>query len=218
MAVKRSPSQAETRQLLLDAAGAVFAEHGYRDTTVREICQRAGTNIAAVNYHFGDKEHLYLEVLRYSHGKALEKFPPDWGSCPTDPPAARLRAYVRSSLFRLFDVGPTSWHGKLITMEMIHPTRALDALVEERFRPMSDQLAGIVRELLGEKAGPEMVRFCGASVVSQCVFYHHCRSVVSRLYPEQKFGSRDLERLVEHITEFSLAGINQLARKSGRTR
>ena len=67
-------SHAETRRQLLEAAGEVFAEAGYRDATVREICRRAGANIAAINYHFGDKEKLYAEVLRYSHGKALEKY------------------------------------------------------------------------------------------------------------------------------------------------
>ena len=57
-------SHAETRRQLLEAAGEVFAEAGFRDATVREICRRAGANIAAISYHFGDKEKLYAEVLR----------------------------------------------------------------------------------------------------------------------------------------------------------
>ena len=59
-----------TRNKLLEAAGQVFAEHGYHSATVREICMRAGANVAAVNYHFGDKLELYTEVLRRSVGAA----------------------------------------------------------------------------------------------------------------------------------------------------
>jgi len=55
-----------TEKRLLEAAGEIFAEHGYRAATIHQICQRAGANIAAVNYHFSDKEQLYHEVIRYS--------------------------------------------------------------------------------------------------------------------------------------------------------
>src|SRR5580658_7522029 len=55
-----------TRDKLIDAAGTVFAERGYRSATIREICRRAGANVAAVNYTFGDKMGLYTEVLRHS--------------------------------------------------------------------------------------------------------------------------------------------------------
>ena len=42
------------RERLLEAAGEIFAEHGFRNTTVREICKRADINLAAVNYYFRD--------------------------------------------------------------------------------------------------------------------------------------------------------------------
>src|SRR5581483_8991895 len=63
-----SPSESETlktKQRLLEVAGAVFAEQGFKNATVREICKRADANVAAINYHFGDKQGLYSETLRY---------------------------------------------------------------------------------------------------------------------------------------------------------
>ena len=54
----------ETRQRLLDAASRLFAERGFKDVTVRDICRAARANVAAVNYHFGDKRGLYVQLLQ----------------------------------------------------------------------------------------------------------------------------------------------------------
>jgi TetR/AcrR family transcriptional regulator, regulator of cefoperazone and chloramphenicol sensitivity len=202
----------ETRLQLLEAAGEVFAEVGFRDATVREICRRAGANVAAINYHFGDKETLYAEVLRHSHGKALEKYPPLLGVAADAPPEKKLRAFVHSILLRIFDKGPTAWHGKLMSREMIEPSGALDSLVEERIRPMVGQLWKIVAEILGCTVNDERVRLCSFSVVSQCVFYHHCGPIVARLFPNKlPQDAESIERLADHITKFSLAAMKHLS-------
>ncbi len=180
---------------------------------MRAICELAGANIAAVNYHFGDKEKLYLEVLRFTQEQALEKYPTDLGLRKEASAQLRLKAFICSFLFRIFDEGPIAWHGKLMSREMIEPSAALDALVKEKIRPQAAQLSAIIRELLGPGAKPQQVQLCGLSVVSQCLFYHHCRPVVSRLFPEQKFSRPDIEDLAEHIASFSLAAMKQLPKK-----
>ena len=202
---------AETRRELLEAAGEVFAESGFRDATVREICRRAGANIAAVNYHFGDKETLYAEVLRYAHKRALEKYPPLLDVPADAPPEKRLRAFILSLMLRIFDKGPTSWHGRVMSREMIEPTAALDLLVEERIRPMSNQLWKIVAEILDCPVEDERVRQCSFSIVSQCTFYHHCSPVLARLYPKQQpMDVNAIETLADHITRFSLVAMKHL--------
>ena len=204
-------SHAETRRLLLEAAGTVFAEFGFRDATVREICHRAGANIAAVNYHFGDKENLYAEVLRYSQAKSIEKYPPLLNVGPEASPEEKLRAFIHSLLLRVFENGPISWHGKIMSREMVDPTAALDAIIAEKIRPMAEQLRIIVAEILQRPASEEAVRLCGFSIVSQCVFYHHCRPVLTRLYPDQPpLDTVGAARLADHITRFSLAALKHL--------
>jgi AcrR family transcriptional regulator len=200
----------ETRHQLLEAAGGVFAEVGFRNATVREICRRAGANVAAVNYHFGDKERLYAEVLRHSQQKAFEKYSPLMGVAADAPPEEKLRAFIQSFLFRIFDTGSTAWFGKMISREMVEPTGALDLLVEERMRPMADLLRGIVAKILGCPPNAECVRWCCFSVVSQCVFYHHCRTMISRLFPEQRLDAPAVEQLAGHIARFSLAAMKHL--------
>ena len=57
-------ASSQTRQRLLEAAAEVFAAEGFHTATVRQICARAKANVAAIHYHFGSKEELYLELLR----------------------------------------------------------------------------------------------------------------------------------------------------------
>ncbi len=208
MKLNPQADQAETRQQLLEAAGAVFAEVGFRNATVREICQRAGANIAAVNYHFGDKERLYLEVFRYSQEKAHARYPlVSETTAATLPPEKKLYFFVHTLLQRIFDEGEAAWHGKLMLREMMEPTAALDFVVTEKIRPMSVQLSAIVAELIGCPVTDARTWHCGFSVVGQCAFYCHSRPVVARLFPEQTFDTEALHQLADHITKFSLAGM-----------
>jgi AcrR family transcriptional regulator len=201
------PNNRETRLNLLQAAGEVFAEHGFRRATVREICSRAGANIAAVNYHFGDKQKLYASVLQHWLGEALRKYPPD-GGLPADAPAGqKLQAFVRSFLFRMLGEGTPAWHGRLMAREMSEPTEAFDLILAETARPMSQRLHAIVGELLGPGASEQDVRNCSMSIAGQCCFYRHAHEMIRRLYPDMQHTPEHIEQLSGHIARFSLAAI-----------
>ena len=202
---------ADTRARLLEAAVEVFAEEGFRGATIQRICKLAGANIAAAHYHFGDKEGLYAAVFEYAERNAVERMPPDTAEGEGKGPEERLRAHVASFLSRLLDPGKPAWIARLLARELIDPTPALDGLVRRRMRANHDQLADIIRALLGPGATPELVRLCTLSVISQCVFYRNSAAVVSRLYPEL-VPSREVERLADHVTRFSLAAMHGLAR------
>jgi len=206
------PTMPETRQRLLEAAGEVFAERGFRMATVRDICQRAKANLAAVNYHFGDKERLYAAVLQYTFHCA-EPYPLDLGLGAEASVEERLRAFIRSHLFSLLAAGRPAWHRKLITREMAEPTRALDTVVDQMIRPEAEMLMAIVRDVLGHDAHPQRVWQCASSIIGQCLFYHHARPVILRLAPAQTFTPEAIEQLVDHITHFSLAALKQLAQQ-----
>ena len=195
----------ETRQRLLEAAGEVFAEHGFRDATVREICEKAKANVAAAHYHFGDKEELYAAVFDYAKNCAKEQLDSKLAGATT--PEERLRAYVRFFLTRFFDEGRPAWLGKLVAQEMIEPTKVLDDLVNERIRPNHERLKTIVHDLIGKEVDDEVLRACAFSIAAQCFFYFHYRPVIARLYPHLKLDPQEIERLAEHITNFSLAAL-----------
>ena len=205
----------ETQRRLLEAAGEVFAEHGFHHATIQEICRRAGANVAAVHYHFSDKEQLYRAVIDYAERCDKESHPLDGEERAGASAEERLRARVQTFLLRLLDEGRPAWHGKLMAREMVEPTAVLDDIVRERVRATHERFGAIVRELLGPQASADAARLCVHSIIGQCVYYRHSRPIITRLFPDLPLGRQEVAPLAEHITGFSLAGIRQLAAAAG---
>ena len=203
-------AQAAARRALLDAAAAEFADRGFHGATVRDICRRAGANVAAVNYHFGDKESLYSEVLAELSAQAQKRFPAEAGLPPGAAPKQRLAAFIRSLLQRVLSEELSARHGRIMAREMVEPTDALNRMVREFIQPQADLLRDILRNLLPSSTDPETSRLCALSIVGQILFYAHCRPVLQRLAPEGSFDRLELDRLARHITDFSLAALEVL--------
>src|SRR4030067_3860926 len=99
------PLPERTRERLLDAAGEVFAERGYRRATVREICRRANVNIASVSYYFKSKEDLYADVLEFAYRQARQKYPETDAAGRAGSGEGRLSRLVRTFLLGIFNGG-----------------------------------------------------------------------------------------------------------------
>ncbi len=201
-----------TRQRILNTAGEVFSEHGYRQATIREICGRAGVNIAAINYHFQDKDNLYIETMRYWKNIAFDKYPRELGTTESDPPEERLKGFIRSFVFRILDKGIESRFGRLMAREFAEPTAALDVIVEEVARPMFRTLTAVVGNIIGREPASNDTLYCCASIVGQCLYFLYARPVLGRLVGEEKVGSMDMEDIADHICRFSLAALLEMKR------
>src|SRR4051794_20488688 len=135
------------RDRIVSAAGEIFAERGFDGTTVRDICQRAGANIAAVNYYFGDKQRLYVEAVVRAHRWRMEQARlPDWSD--NTPAETKLADFITTFIRRVRSGPEDTWHTKLMMREMAHPTAACAELVQSSIRPQFDMLLAILGELL----------------------------------------------------------------------
>ncbi len=198
----------DTRQQLLDVAGPLFAEKGFRSTTVREICDAAKANQAAINYHFGDKENLYVECVRHAASSCMTRVPmPTW---PEGTPARqRLRDFVRTFINRVVVDHDPAWQGQLIMRELVYPTQVCEEFVTNYARPTFGVLREIVRELLPGLSERDQF-LIGCSIVGQVMHYRVARPVVTLLMGPEAFRALDVETLTEHITAFSLAAIDRM--------
>lgn len=202
----------KTRDRILTAACKVLSERGFRDATIKEISALAGTNTALVNYHFGDKETLYVETWRQAFLNSIQMHPPD-GGVPSDaPPEERLRGRIRSIIERRLD--PKCFEFSIVHKEMANPTGLLEEVMRQSIEPIRQALFDILKELLGSGATAEQVHLCEISIMSQCLHPSLCacssHSHFKRFHPARKF---DKKKIVDHIITFSLAGIRQIRRQ-----
>lgn len=206
----------ERKALLLKEATRVFAQKGFRDTTIADICRAAHSNTAAVNYYFGSKEDLYAEVWKSAFHTALQQFPLDGGLPPNATPVDQLKALIRAHLYRMLDDGTLGHAGQILLMELTNPTKSLEFIKNDVIAPLRQQVRGIIRRLLGEAATEEQVAFCAMSVIHQCFGFGLKRDRLPQLFQSMK-KTQLVEALVEHITLFSLAGISAV-KKTRRER
>lgn len=212
----RPVASERTRERLIEAAGEMFAELGFHHTTVRQICERAGANIAAVNYHFRDKTGLYTEVVRQSmraaHLDAVR------AAFDQNAPAEEImRAVIKTRLESLRGLDLGDWHFRIFAHELAKPTPAIDVVVNEAIRPLYLRMCKLIGSLLGLPPDHQKTRLCAQSIIGQILFYAFARPVISRLSPDMKLTAARVDLIADHITEFSLAYLRE-ASSSRRTR
>jgi AcrR family transcriptional regulator len=194
-------------ELILEAAGEVFAEHGYSKATIRDICKRSSVNLAAINYYFGDKERLYLAVLKYYRELSIKKYPITFDINETDTPEEKLSNFIHTFIYRFLEEGKTALFGKLLAREFTESTGALDVLVEDFIKPTFIKLSSIVREIVGNKSPDKKVELCAMSIIGQCLYFRNARPIVFRLRLKEGYTNEDIKEIAEHIINFSLKGL-----------
>jgi len=204
----------ETRDRLLSAAERLFADRGFKKVTVREICRAARANVAAVNYHFGDKLGLYREVLQSAidRMRATNEAAREAGRGQSA--EEQLRRYIVIFVRRFLATGNDAVH-RIITREMHDPTPALDALVEQGVRPRIEYLSGVLARILGCRPTDKRVLRCLASVQAQSIAYIH-NPIAERLgFSMEPKTAAQIDEIADHIAQFSLAGVRAIASAKG---
>ena len=158
------PDGAATRGAILQAAGHLFAERGYADTTSKAICAAARSNIAAVNYHFGSRDRLYVEVLREVHRHLVTA---DFLRHLADsalPARTKLDRFIDGVCGNLADV--EQWQTRLWARELLSPSPHLRQIMRSEALPKFKALSRILAEVAGLPPQHPAVPRCVLSVMA----------------------------------------------------
>ena len=201
-----------TKDRLIEAARAIFAEKGLEKARVRDICSLAGTNVAAVNYHFGSKDQLYITVLSENMTQIKQRHPLDSGVTPeSSSPTDRLKAFIRGMLGHFLDDENeiSAKLGKLVLQEMLNPSEHFMELLEKHIRPCNRLLNDIVQSMLPH-VPQDIVARCTGSIMTQFSLFRFDKRVRDSLGPMFSLEDDSLESVTQAITDFSLGGIQRL--------
>jgi len=154
-----------TKDRIIAAAQALFAEKGFPATSMREITARAEVNLAAINYHFGSKENLLREVVRQcidpinqERMLALDRL--ESIARETNTPMD-LREVVRAFLepaVRLFS-SPEGGAMPCMLARLHHePNSGIDALIAEILNPVIARFVAATQAALPERQAKEIIQ------------------------------------------------------------
>jgi AcrR family transcriptional regulator len=203
-----------TREHLLEAAGHVFAKKGFERSTAKEICERAGTNAAAVNYHFGGIEALYAAVLDEARSRILSVRAIELAVEGKTEPREKLEAALEVIVQTLLGPVSSSWVLQVFGRDMVTPSPTTYPAKEKLILPLARTLRGFVGELMGlPEDDPAVARGCLSLMAPICILIVGDRRMMKRALPSFGLGADDASALARHMVDYALAGLEAIARR-----
>lgn len=207
---------AETRQKLLDAALRLFAEHGFKGVSVRDISAMAEANVAAISYHFGSKQELYRvlfeaildadEARFREHMAMLHALVVDARQNP-DLLATAIRFYAREKFGYFSSNQRFRWLSVLVARELAFPSEAFDILFRRRVEPYQQVLARMAAVALDlDKDSPE-ARMRAHALDAQVMGMIFFRPILSRRMDWKEETEEQTTALADMATEILCRGL-----------
>jgi len=200
---------------LVEAAEVLFCQRGFDDTGVREIAAAAGCNVASINYYFGGKDRLYIEVwrrqlaiMRETRTAGIRK-----AMSGNELPSLEelLKSYARSFFEPLADESGLSvgqGHCRFVELmirEMVDPRLPADMFVTEMVSPVMAVLTDAIQTVCPWLKPPTVQRMI-LSVVGQLVYVVAARRMFERC-DCANLPRLNPEEMIDHIVRFSAAAI-----------
>ena len=197
----------KTRSSLLQAAGKLFARKGFDGTSIREICTEAKTNIAAINYYFGDKTGLYKAVIEYGINLGNELYPlPD--KLPEEDYQLFLCRQIEVVLKRIKKNSKSKWIEQIIKQEMLLNRKETKELINKKCIGHDFEMFYKTLKLIQPNATDKSVEECTIYLTAILGFHimllPHLDGIISSLDRENNI---EIKKSAKSIANFIVAGL-----------
>lgn len=206
---KNNCSTVETRRKLIEAAGEIFAKQGLEGATIEAITKRAGTSLAAINYHFNGKANLYSQAITEANHittDLLRRLPIEKGKTPED----QLRNYVASMLKLMINGGYTYWHCMLLNREVQHPNQITQKQLKELTQVAHGSLGKLIVRIVGRGIDDQELILCTNCIIGLCKYFVDHQDFHANMFPLMPTPRKNCKALTNYITRFCYSAIQQM--------
>ena len=198
------------RDHILQVAARIFAKRGFDRTTSKAICLAAGTNTAAVNYHFGSRDALYVAVLIEAHGQLINRATLESIADSNTTPEQKLRALLSQFLIRPAESG-TPWGLQVLIREMMAPSDHAPPLIRKAILPKIRVIMSIIASVLEVSVEDPLVQRAVAFVILPCIMLVLAPREMLRKGLPALDAHPDL--LLDDMVGYAVAGLAALAQR-----
>jgi AcrR family transcriptional regulator len=200
-----------TRQQILKAAVALFADRGYDGTSIRAIVGKARVNQAAINYHFKGKEGLYFEVLKvaFEGYLRLDNFDPE--RLKDLPREEALRSFIHQQLLPLLAREQMNRYIRIFLWENVRPSKVLTDFVKTGAIPFLASATELVRRFLPPEISDQDAMCAAISLMGQCSIFVRSRDQLMQPPFNLQIDETFVARLTDFISDLALKGMAQQA-------
>jgi TetR/AcrR family transcriptional regulator, regulator of cefoperazone and chloramphenicol sensitivity len=197
----------QSRERVLHAALALFAEQGYAKTSTREIAEAAGANLAAISYYFGDKAGLYraayTEPMPCAPVEQIDRFGDQTLSLKD-----ALRGLYVSFLTPLRQGDTARLCMKLQMREMLEPTGLWQHEITHQIKPMHDAMLAVLCRHIGLKHADDDLRRLAISIAALGVHLQIAGDVIDVLAPALLGSDAAHDLWLERLTMYAMAMVD----------
>ena len=216
---KLQSSSEATRRSLLDAGLEAFGERGFDAVSTRDLAEIADANQAAILYHFGGKEGLYMavveelvETVQGSVGVTARRIQERLAEGPISMEEGEtlIAELVGKMVALLVGAGQAQWRAAFVIRELMHPSAAFDLLYDGYMQEMHTTVTRLVAALLDEdpKSKTSIVR--AHALIGQVMVFGAGRELIRRRTTWQTFNQAHLKQIAQVVTETFVASIRAL--------
>ena len=210
-----------TRDKILEAASELFAEKGFQNTTVRDICKKSGAYQLSINYHFGGKENLFREVLLKAYEDTYEANIEE--RVKDLPPEKKLDEIISARVHSIFS---NDKKGYFFKMGLSQTAIGKDDLFEEFAGPLMKKYFYFVRSVFEEFSDNTFnefeLNYCAYLLVSHISLFNLFKKAKAILFnpdildkeleneKDYNPSEEELENFIHYVKKFIFAGVENL--------